>query len=47
MAHRPRKAIENRGSLIRFLAPLGALFAVALACSNQARGFRAASNPKP
>ncbi|CAE7252284.1 unnamed protein product, partial [Symbiodinium pilosum] len=30
------KAIENRGSLIRFLAPLGALFAVALACSNQA-----------
>ena len=30
------KAIENRGLLIRYLVPLGVLFAVALACSNQA-----------
>ncbi|CAE7300264.1 unnamed protein product [Symbiodinium sp. CCMP2456] len=30
------KAIENRGLLMRYLVPLGVLFAVALACSNQA-----------
>ena len=33
------KALENRGLLTRFLAPLGILFAVALACSNQAYLF--------